>query len=111
MVVDDRGNLYVADVNRKAIYKIANSLPVALFTAAPTSGSAPLTVRFDGSASRDPDGSITGYSWDFGDGTKGTGKTTSHIYTRAGSFTIKLTVTDNSGALSKTLTKTITVTA
>jgi hypothetical protein len=40
---------------------------------------------FDGSASRHPNGSITSYTWAFGDGTTGTGKTIRHTYTHAGS--------------------------
>ncbi|MCB4791770.1 MAG: PKD domain-containing protein, partial [Elusimicrobia bacterium] len=36
---------------------------MASFTAAPTTGQAPLTVSFNASASSDPDGSITSYSW------------------------------------------------
>ncbi len=55
-------------------------------------------VTLDGSGSRDPDGSIVSYEWDFGDGTKGAGKTASHIYSEPGVYTLRLTVTDNSGA-------------
>ena len=47
----------------------ANIPPVARFFASPESGSAPLLVSFDASASNDPDGVIENYSWDFGDGT------------------------------------------
>ncbi|WP_433328361.1 PKD domain-containing protein [Spirillospora sp. CA-294931] len=55
------------------------------------------TCAFDGSASRDPDGSISSYSWDFGDGQTGTGVKPSHTYSKAGAYTVKLTVTDNDG--------------
>jgi len=70
--------------------------PVANATAIPASGTAPLTVQFDGSASFDQDGSIVSYSWNFGDGTSGSGPVVSHIYP-AGTYTAILTVTDNSG--------------
>jgi hypothetical protein len=70
--------------------------PVANATATPASGTAPLFVQFDGSASFDPDGSIVSYSWDFGDGTAGIGATVSHTYA-AGTYTAILTVTDNTG--------------
>ena len=76
-----------------------NLPPSALFTADPTSGPSPLTVTLDASASTDPDGSITGYAWDFGDQTAaGSGVRLEHVYSAAGSYTITLTVTDNRGA-------------
>ena len=48
------------------------------------SGTAPLAVAFDGSASSDPDGSIVSYAWTFGDGGSATGATTNHTYQTAG---------------------------
>jgi PKD repeat protein len=82
--------------------------PVANFSFSPTSGTAPLTVTFDASASYDPDGSVVGYSWNFGDGATGSGRVTSHTYTSNGTFTIRLTVTDNEGKTGST-TKSITI--
>ena len=75
-----------------------NSPPVASFTASPLSGTAPLTVSFNASSSYDSDGSIVTYEWDFGDGVHGAGATTSHTYSTAGTYAVKLTVTDNKGA-------------
>ena len=83
---------------------VPNPAPVASFTATPTGAS----VAVDASASTD-DGSIAGYAWDFGDGTQGTGKTTSHTYRLTKSYTITLTVTDNLGATGTT-TQTVAVT-
>ncbi len=74
-----------------------NILPTALFSPTTTSGTAPLEVGFDGSSSSDVDGTITSYFWDFGDGSSITGSRVSHTYTTSGSFTAKLTVTDNEG--------------
>ncbi|MCD6468866.1 MAG: PKD domain-containing protein, partial [Thermoplasmata archaeon] len=54
-------------------------------------------IVFDGSDSYDPDGNITKYTWSFGDGGVGHGVNTSHVYTVAGSYTVKLTVTDDDG--------------
>ncbi len=71
-----------------------NQLPTASFVATPSD----LTVGFDGSASNDPDGTITSYAWDFGDGQADTGVAPSHTYASAGTYTVKLTVTDDSGA-------------
>ena len=50
-----------------------------------------LTVTFDAGHSS---GAIASYLWDFGDGSTGTGKSTSHSYAVAGSYTVTLTVTD-----------------
>ncbi len=85
-----------------------NAAPTASFTATPTSGSSPLLVNFDGTGSTDSDGSIVSYAWDFGDGSSGTGSTTSHTYA-PGTFTATLTVTDDDGDSHSTST-TITVT-
>jgi PKD repeat protein len=87
----------------------ANQPPVAAASATPTSGTVPLAVSFNGSGSSDPDGSITGYAWTFGDGSSASGIGTSHTYVNAGTYTAKLTVTDNLGATgSKSLTITVT---
>jgi PKD repeat protein len=84
-----------------------NLAPIAVATATPTSGNVPLAVSFDSAGSTDPDGTIVSYAWDFGDTASGTGATTSHTYTAAGSFTAVLTVTDNGG---KTATSSVTIT-
>lgn len=49
------------------------------------------------------------YSWDFGDGTTAAGASVAHAFSSAGTFTVKLVVTDDYGE-SLTLTKSITVT-
>lgn len=82
----------------------ATFAPVAFMTAAPTSGGRPLSVIFSACGSYDPDGSIASYGWDFtNDGTTdATGLTASHVYPAAGTFTAKLTVTDNAGLTGST---------
>lgn len=52
---------------------------------------------FDASNSRDPDGAISSYDWDFGDGQLGTGSTVRHAYHKPGRYTVTLRTTDNSG--------------
>ncbi len=61
-----------------------------------------LTIRFNASASHDPDGTIQSYAWDFGDGDTGTGITRNHTYSEAGTYTAELNVTDNDGASNTT---------
>ncbi|PLX24430.1 MAG: hypothetical protein C0600_13060, partial [Ignavibacteria bacterium] len=80
-------------------YTGSNIPPIASANAAPTSGTAPLLVSFDGSGSSDPDGTITGYVWDFGDGIgSSTQMSPSYTYTNAGTYTAQLTVTDDTYA-------------
>ena len=57
------------------------------------------TVNFDASGSSDPDGSITEYRWDFGDGTTGTGVTASHEFGGIGKYPVTLTVADDKGGV------------
>ncbi|HSE32188.1 MAG TPA: PKD domain-containing protein, partial [Pyrinomonadaceae bacterium] len=78
---------------------VPNQVPQVSIGATPTSGYAPLNVSFNSSAT-DPDGSIVSYSWNFGDGQTSTASSTSHVYQSAGSYTARLTVTDNAGASS-----------
>ncbi|MEW6219008.1 MAG: PKD domain-containing protein [Thermodesulfobacteriota bacterium] len=59
---------------------------------------ASLLVRFDGSASQDPDGQIVQHRWQFGDGAQGNGALAEHAYGIAGQYQVRLAVTDNSGA-------------
>jgi PKD repeat protein len=75
----------------------ASQPPVAVISAAPLSGVAPLSVSFS-SSSTDADGSIARTEWSFGDGSAPvTGVTTAHIYAAPGSYTATLKVTDNTG--------------
>ncbi|MEZ4775558.1 MAG: PKD domain-containing protein [Bacteroidia bacterium] len=76
-----------------------NSNPVAVINATPITGTAPLLVDFDGTSSSDPDGLITNYTWDFGDGKTGTGNLLAHTYQSAGNYLATLTVQDDSGAV------------
>lgn len=83
-----------------------NQSPKALFTVA-TSG---LTVTVDATTASDPDGTIEAYDWTFGDGASASGVVASHTYAGAGTYTVKLFVTDNLGAKGSQ-SKSVTVTA
>ncbi len=67
-------------------------------------------AAFSASGSIDPNGAIVGYAWDFGDGATASGVSVAHTYARAGVFTVRLLVTDDSG-LTDTATFSITVEA
>jgi PKD repeat protein len=79
--------------------------PVANFSGAPTSGTAPLLVDFTDLST----GSPTSWSWNFGDGGTSTSQNPSHTYTSAGSYTVSLTATNSCGSDGETKTAYITV--
>ena len=56
-------------------------------------------VRFDASASKDPDGKVVRHYWDFGDGSKARGKRVRHVFNKPGLYTVTLRVEDNSASL------------
>ena len=89
-------------VRRISFAGATNQPPVAMASATPRSGAAPLQVSFDGTASRDPNaGDTLTYSWSFGDGTaNGSGATVSHTYNGTGVYNASLTVRDQLGASS-----------
>ncbi|MDQ3070917.1 MAG: PKD domain-containing protein [Acidobacteriota bacterium] len=65
-------------------------------------------VTFDASSSRDTDGTIVRYRWDYGDGEIEEGPVNTKDYTAAGTYLVTLTVTDNQGKTAS-LSKAITV--
>jgi PKD repeat protein len=79
--------------------------PKANFKATPTSGLLPLTVNFTDKST----GTITGWSWDFGDQQTGTDRNPSHTYTSPGTYTVVLTATNPGGSSTKTISKCVTV--
>jgi PKD repeat protein len=74
--------------------------PTASFTAAPTSGAAPLAVQFTDTSTGGP----TSWAWSFGDGASSAAQNPSHSYDAAGTYSVALTVTNSVG--SDTVTKT-----
>jgi len=75
-----------------------NLPPTATVSVVSTSGTAPLSISFDGSSSTDPEGRSLSYSWDAGDlSPTGSGSSFNHTYNNPGTYTATLTVTDDAG--------------
>ncbi len=77
---------------------LRSTKPIPDFTAVPTSGYMPLNVAFTDAST----GSVNSYLWDFGDGGTSTEKNPAHLYTIAGNYTVKLTVSGPGGSATKT---------
>lgn len=104
--------LVLADSTSGAPYTLSgndycepNAPPTATLQATPSSGTAPLTVAFDASASSDPDpgDAIASYTFHFGDGSTPetrSSSTVSHTYSDPGTYHATLTVTDSRGLAS-----------
>jgi PKD repeat protein len=82
--------------------------PTANFTATVTTGIAPLAVSFSDASSG---GTVSGWSWNFGDGGTSTERNPSHIYAAAGTYTVAMTATGPGGSNTTTKAGFITVTA
>ena len=85
------------EVRRIRYTGTANRNPVASAIANPTSGSAPLDVGFNASASSDADNDTLSFAWNFGDGTTGSGATPTHRYQTNGTYNAVVTVSDGRG--------------
>lgn len=83
---------------------LGNLAPTPTFTTSVND----LSVHLDASGSSDPDGSVTSYAWDFGDGSTGSGAVTDHVYATGGRYDVALTVVDDAGA-SRTTSTTLTL--
>jgi len=81
--------------------------PQALFTFSPSQPSVLDSVRFSDTSS-DADGQVVSWKWEFGDGTTSADRNPTHTYSRKGTFTVKLTVTDSNG-LTGTKSQTLSV--
>jgi parallel beta-helix repeat protein len=94
-VVDNEGRTSTATTTA-TITTTFNTPPVSLLNG-PSSINVSKKATFDASGSYDSDGTIINYTWSFGDGTTGYGVSTKHTYSKAGTYTVMLTVTDNEG--------------
>lgn len=97
VVVDNLG----ANNSSSVVVEITDRAPVihASFPAWETSVG--VAVPFDASGSTDPEGAPLNMTWDFGDGTTGSGSTANHTYTQPGTYTVRVTATDGNGQQSQ----------
>jgi PKD repeat protein len=93
LTVTDDDDVPASDTTAAFIGEL-NRPPVA-DAGGPYAGTVDAAVTFDGTSSDDPDGEIVSYDWDFGDGSFGTGETTSHTYTMSREYNVILTVRDD----------------
>jgi PKD repeat protein len=78
-------------------------VPALTLTAAPMSGTVPLSVSFGATCT-----ACVTYMWSFGDGSSGSGATATHMYRTAGAYSAVVTATDQYG---NTATQTVVITA
>ncbi len=81
---------------------IENKTADVIIKADPQKGVAPLTVNFDGSDSKTPNGELTAYAWDLdnnGSFDDGNEATISSTFEKVGTYKVSLRVTDSTGAL------------
>jgi PKD repeat protein len=91
-------------IKKSSYITVSSTTPPALvanFSSNVTTGTAPLNVAFTDKSTGTP----TAWNWSFGDGTYSTVKNPAHIYSKAGNYTVKLTLKNAAGS-TNTVTKT-----
>ena len=101
------GDLYLMNIQEGKLKRLrytgaGNTPPEAKASATGASGALPLTVRFQGDGSTDPDGDPLSYHWSFGDGATSTEANPVHTYQEVNLYRARLTVSDSAGATSST---------
>ena len=94
-IIDNDGTTDT-DIIEVTIGEYVNKKPTANADG-PYQGVTGESITFSGSNSSDSDGSITNYTWNFGGNTLGYDETITHKYSKAGSYLVTLTVTDDDG--------------
>jgi PKD repeat protein len=103
---DTSGNI---GSSKEISFTVVNLPPLASFTDSGTTVPTGTIIEFDASSSNDPDGSISFFAWNFGDGDSDSGILVDHSYIDDGVYNVTLTVTDNEGTSSvKSVPETIT---
>jgi chitodextrinase len=95
-VTDDRGkkSIYVQTI-------VVNAMPIAVIDLAPRSQFVGEPVMLSADRSIDPDGRVTAYEWNFGDGNGSTTRNVDHTFVGVGRYEVSLRVWDDRGASSK----------
>jgi PKD repeat protein len=102
--VDALGNL-----SRTTQQVTVGASPSGSFSLGPNNAVQGTTVSFSGSASDPNTGVATAVGWNFGDGSTGTGASTTHAYSTPGTYTVTMGIVDTAGNAG-TVTHTVTVT-
>lgn len=107
VVTGPGGDVFYVAMNsgelHRVSYPIGNRPPAAVATATPSSGTAPLTVQFDGTGSSDPDGDEITYAWDLdGDGAYDDSTSPQPVFTYTASTLVGLQVRDGADATGTT---------
>jgi PKD repeat protein len=99
VAVDGSGDVFIADNIDDQVVEHPAGASTAVFTAAQNPGS--LTVAFTDASTAASPATITGWSWNFGDGSpSSSAENPTHTYAAPGRFTATLTVTDSTGQTS-----------
>jgi PKD repeat protein len=107
VAVDRSGDVFIADTGHNRVVEHSATDPTAGLTSAESAAS--LTVAFTDASIAVSPATITGWSWNFGDGSPVSNQQNpSHTYASTGPFTVSLTVTDSNGNTS-TVTKQVVV--
>ncbi|HWQ49495.1 MAG TPA: PKD domain-containing protein [Methanosarcina sp.] len=105
--INAAGNTTLTKSNYIKVAGTSSQIPVAAFSASPTSGNTPLSVTFTDSST----GSPTAWNWTFGDGTSSTVRNPVHTYSTAGSYSVTLKISNSAGSNTTTKSSYIKVTA
>lgn len=89
------------DFSHDADEEVENIPPTVSMAVSSVSGELPFAVSFT-SSSDDTDGNVVSFSWDFGGLSTAEGQSVDYTFTKAGSFLVTLTVTDDDGASAET---------
>ena len=98
LTVTDNHGATATDSARVVVGSVSPNVPPVARISAPLVGAVNAPVSLSGATSSDADGSIVGYAWILGDGETASGPVVAHAFSAPGTYTIRLTVSDDKGA-------------